>query len=636
MMDSHEINILIGCLVAVFVIALIIIIIVAECCLRRRKIRKERANNRIAVNGSTTLHGYIKAQKVIPAKRQRKYRLFRYLNSLKAKPTKRTRFVEEQTISTTLQSRQLSQNSLDYLTSKPVHTKQNGISSVRYYEVGNGKPLAVEYYTVNPLNAEKLLYQPDGRPVQPSDERDNIEQTIEYPTSEIDASSEDSSNQMDMSTQARAIPSNVSNEYSITAVLENPVTIIEHVQNKIISSSSCTQTFQAETQATQTFQSESQFTQTVPIEAQSTQTMQEETQPEKKTEPIVTTTNTQTPYSVSYPSDSDRIKSSENYQQEKEYEHWMDYYHGSHQEYPYMAPYPTDMMPFIYPTDEAYPYYYDPDVYSISSSESEKPVKKRREKVKKTEIIEKYIIIQQPPPVQTIVREDNTQKVETNVTKSSAVDVYQSNKYKDYFGQFSNNEISLSRMNAKNQSKANGGPRSSAHQGQNKSKSSGMKHGKALISEKDLHRIWNTRHQTRQHGSNGSIKLEVPPDFLKQVRYDTHEQHIPPADYDSNDLKIDSGENESGVLQRYLKDVSDNSEQTNVKNGGLLNQTSQKQVRSGSTKFSGIISHMGSYRPDADTIRHRNQRLHPQVVDILPDDIPMRPDELHRSTMYPS
>ncbi|VDI27475.1 Hypothetical predicted protein [Mytilus galloprovincialis] len=636
-MDSHAINILIGCLVGVFVIALIIIIIVAEFCLRRRKIRKARANNRLDVNGSTNLQGYIKAQKAIPAKRQRKYRLFRYLNSLKANPVKRTRFVEEQTVSTTLQSRQLSQNSLDYLASKPVHTKQNGISSVRYYEVGDGKPLAVEYYTVNPLNAEKILYQPEGQLVQPSDERDNIEQTIAYPTSEIDASSDDSSYQVDMSTQTRDIPSNVSNEYSITALVENnPVTIIEHVQNKIISSSSCTQTLQAETQATQTFQSESQCTQTVPIEAQSTQTIQIETQPEKKPEPTVTTTNTQTPYSVSYPSDSDRIKSSDNYQHEKQYEQWMDYYHGPHQEYPYMEPYPADMMPFMYPTDEAYPYYYDQDVYSIASSVSEKPVKKRREKVEKTKIIEKYIVIQQPPPVQTIVREDNTQKVETNVTQSSAVDVYKSNKYKDYFGQFSNNEISLSRMNAKNQSKANGGPRSSAQNGQNKSKSSGMKHGKALISEKDLHRIWNTRHQTRQHGSNGSIKLEVPPDFLKQVRYDTNVQEIPPADYDTNESNIYSGENETGVLQRYLKDVSDHSEQTNVRNGGLLNQSSQCQPNSGSTRFSGIISHMGSYRPDADTMMHRNQRLQPQVVDILPDDVPMRPDELHRSTMYPS
>lgn len=210
----------------------------------------------------------------------------------------------------------------------------------------NGPKLALTLLCTEQSRHHSLV-----RSVKICDQRKNVEHILEFPTREMEHSTY-VYHPVDKFTQTREISS---------------ITIADNIENKTNSN------FPNETQHTRSFQFACQSTQTALINIQYTSTppMQEETESEKKPEPTVTEINMQAPYSVSSLFEPRYNK------QKREYEHQMDSYSRFKKEDPYMARYPVNVFPYIFPTVEKFSYYYDPHIYSISSSITEKPITKQ-------------------------------------------------------------------------------------------------------------------------------------------------------------------------------------------------------------------------------------------------------------------
>lgn len=567
--------------------------------------------------------------------------------------------------------------------------KRNDVTSVRYYEMNGGKPLSIDFYAKSkPKPQNQAITQYIHVDPGPSYQGNNIEQTIDYPTSVIE-SNEIWNFQIESATQTTDVKT-TSLEPIEAVVIDTDVTEVkktsfepidavildeEHVK-PVVKFQTTTQTVSVDTQATQTFQAETHSTQTPHVEAQATQTIQEKIpdiliepptpKPEVKEVEIQKTftyppevKQEVEPYPITY-SPEDWLE-------------WESYYYGN-------------IAPYMYPPQ---PIFLDDDYYL-----SDEPKKKNKYKTKKrksktietqttiskeedkgkeiTKVIEKQVII--VPDVR--YASEYVQKEDKKDTKENKAEVFKENKYKDYFGNFSNNHMSVMQYSGdKRKSVPNGGGRRKSNQSNRAKSSSGFKKGNVLISEKDLVRIWNSRNNHKKHvGETGSIKLELPPDYLNRTRFDddvnadnsfqrnndanrslsqtdnrshrdsyTHllrssemAQNIPPADYDMGYEQNNS--NDSGVLQRYLRDVSNNADSSRNMSSQENRYSFRKSFGSrqyGESNKSGYVSHVGSYRPEADTFMHRNETLQPQVVEILPDDVPVRPDEIRTSVKLP-
>lgn len=540
--------------------------------------------------------------------------------------------------------------------------KHNDVTSVRYYELNGGKPISIDYYAKP--KQERITKMYIHADPGPSFQGDNVEQTIDYPTCVIESND---------------VASSRSDTPTIVTELNNPPpepinAIIIEEPKPVVRSEITTQTVSVDSQATQTFQAATQSTQTIQVEAQATQTMVD-TKPEIVIVPPTPAPipkpevkEVETQYNVTYPPEVEEeedpypvVYPPEDWLQ------WESYYYNS-------------MAPYMYP-----PMFYDDDNYLSDEPKKRKkkkpktkqsktietqtiiPKEERKEKEKEvTKVIERQVII---VPDSRYASENTQTKEHKEVTenKSEAVEVYKENKYKDYFGNFSNNHMSVMQFSDEKRKSVPNGVRK--NQGNRSKSSKGFKKGNVLISEKDLIRIWNSRNQHKKHvGDNGSIKLELPPDYLNRARFDdvdnakneahrnsnsdqtysrsdnrtienrTHRssytnllrgsemaQNIPPADYDTGYRRTDLESNQSSVLQRYLQDIEDNTEHfrnVNSQGNDYALRRSERARQYGKSHESGYISHVGSYRPEADTIMHRNEALTPHFVEILPEDTP--------------
>lgn len=136
-------------------------------------------------------------------------------------------------------------------------------------------------------------------------------------------------------------------------------------------------------------------------------------------------------------------------------------------------------------------------------------------------------------------------------------------------------------------------------------------------------------HHTRRHSNDGSVILEIPRSCL---HYDKSEIPVKstyvnePRD-NMDDARVYTGNAFS--KRTYSYGVSNRPDELNTDirircddtNNNQLPQRrvtwqTQTRVSTQPSKLSGVISHVGSYRPDADTWRHKNDRLRPELVEV--------------------
>lgn len=135
------------------------------------------------------------------------------------------------------------------------------------------------------------------------------------------------------------------------------------------------------------------------------------------------------------------------------------------------------------------------------------------------------------------------------------------------------------------------------------------------------------RRHTRENSNDGSVILEIPRSYLNHDRYE-----IPvKSTYvdEPRDTMDDVYTGNAFAKRTYSYDVSNRPDESNTDirirnddtNDNQLPQRRfkwQTQTRTSTqpSKLSGVISHVGSYRPDADTWRHKNDRLRPEFVEV--------------------
>lgn len=135
------------------------------------------------------------------------------------------------------------------------------------------------------------------------------------------------------------------------------------------------------------------------------------------------------------------------------------------------------------------------------------------------------------------------------------------------------------------------------------------------------------RRHTRRHSNDGSVILEIPRSYLRNDRYEIPVE----STYvdEPRDTMDDVNTGNAFSTRTYSYDVSNRRDESNTDirvrsddtNDNQLPQrrfTWQTQTRTSTqpSKLSGVISHVGSYRPDADTWRHKNDRLRPEFVEV--------------------